>query len=205
MYGYFAIIRGPMEEIWIKKKKFTVVKVVANHPDHDSYIATYANVSYLVRVYREEYQKVLDDYKLLKHCGINMAKMNFHDDERQIIAFDAFHENDVLSELSKGPLPEEYFRALFALYRFARFSKIALDWAPQNFMLRGSQMFYLPIKVSKMDETNGLEKVGLASWFHGKELKEILKKKGYDVSGYQMMSDAEVNKSMALMAIKYWN
>lgn len=194
-----------MEDIFIKKKRFVIQSIVAQHPDHDSYIARYASVTYLVRVYREGYDQVLADYKTLKHAGINMAKMVYHDDEAKIIAFDSFDgEKDVLKKLAEGPLDEEFFRALFVCYRFARFSKVALDWAPQNFMLRGHEMFYLPIKVEPLNETNKLEVSGLALWFHGKELKELLARKGYSVTGYKMMSDAEVNKQMALMAVKYY-
>lgn len=191
-------------EFIIKKKKFVVEKVISEHEDHSSYICVYSGVHYLVRVYREGYEKVLADYKTLKHAGINMAKIDYHDDEAHIIAFDAFPEEDALEVIAKGALPEKYFETLFALYRFARFSKIALDWAPQNFMLRGSQMFYLPIKVAPLTEKNKLEDNGLALWFRGEQLKAILKKKGYDVSSYQAMSEAEVNKAMVLMAVKYF-
>jgi hypothetical protein len=133
-----------------------------------------------------------------------MAKICFHDDEQHVIVFDYFPEEDCLTVLSKGPLTEPYFDALFSLYRFARFSKVALDWEPQNFMLRGSQMFYLPHKVTKLTEENGLEKGGLATWFLGKEGIANLARKGYDVSKFTPMSEAEVNKAMTLMAVKYW-
>ena len=81
---------------------------------------------------------------------------------------------------------------------------MALSWEPQNFMLRGSQMFYLPIKVEKLTDDNGLEKGGLATWFHGEEGLANLARKGYDVSKFQELSSAEVSKAMALMAVKYW-
>ena len=193
-----------MEELIIKKKKFIVESVVAEHEDHSSYVCTYSGVKYLVRVYRKDYQKVLEEYRRLKHAGINMAKMNYHDDENQIIAFDYFPEKDVLEVLSEKDLPEEYFKALFALNHFSRFSKIALDWAPQNFMYRGTQMFYLPIKVTDLTEENGLEKEGLKYWFRGKEALAILKKKGFDISGITPLSDAEVNKACILTVVKYW-
>ena len=173
--------------LFIKKKKFVIESTLATHPDHTTYACIYSGVRYMVRVYREGYEQMLADYKILK-----------------IIAFDYFPEPDVLEVLAKGDLPEKYFEALFSLYRFARFSRVALDWEPQNFMLRGSQMFYLPIKVRKMDDKNGLEKGGLAAWFRGKELKKILEKKGYDLSNYKAMDDALVNKQMTLMAVKYW-
>ena len=190
--------------LFIKKKKFVIESTLATHPDHTTYACIYSGVRYMVRVYREGYEQMLADYKILKHAGINMAMMDYHDDENKIIAFDYFPEPDVLEVLAKGDLPEKYFEALFSLYRFARFSRVALDWEPQNFMLRGSQMFYLPIKVRKMDDKNGLEKGGLAAWFRGKELKKILEKKGYDLSNYKAMDDALVNKQMTLMAVKYW-
>lgn len=193
-----------MDEILIKKKKFVVESVLAEHPDHTTYVCVYSNVHYMVRVYRQGYDKVLEDYKTLKHAGINMAKMDYHDDERKAIAFDYFPEKDILETLAVKPLEEGYFAALFSLYRFARFSKVALSWEPQNFMLRGSQMFYLPIKVEKLTDDNGLEKGGLATWFHGEEGLANLARKGYDVSKFQELSSAEVSKAMALMAVKYW-
>ena len=51
-----------MDEILIKKKKFVVESVLAEHPDHTTYVCVYSNVHYMVRVYREGYDKVLEDY-----------------------------------------------------------------------------------------------------------------------------------------------
>ena len=148
-----------MENVIVaKNKKFVVVSTKMIHEDHVTYICTWSNRTYLVRTFNTDYEKALADYKVLKRAGINMAKMCFHDDAAKVIVFDYFPEEDCLTTLSKGPLPDIYFDALFALYRFARFSKVSLDWEPQNFMLRGTQMFYLPTKWEPMNEQNGLEK-----------------------------------------------
>ena len=192
------------EFIVIKNKKFVLTSVKATHREHTTYIATWSNRTYLVRTYNYGYEKALADYKELKHAGINMAKMCFHDDENHVIVFDYFPEDDCLEDLSKGPLPEKYFEALFSLYRFARFSKVALDWEPQNFMLRGTQMFYLPTKWSRLTEENKFEKEGLFTWFWGKDGVSLLKRKGFNVEGKTVLSDAEVNKAAAMMAIRYW-
>ncbi len=197
--------RLPMEEfIQIKNKKFVLTSLRAQHPDHDTYICTWSGRTYCLRTYREGFEKAMADYKQLKHAGINMAKICFHDDVNHVIVFDYFPEDDCLTVLSRGPFEDRYFEALFALYRFARFSKVALDWHPQNFMLRGSQMFYLPTKWEPLNDDNHLEKEGLRHWFLGKEALTELKRKGFDVSGLTQLSDPEVNKAMALVAIRYW-
>ena len=194
-----------MEEyIQIKNKKFVLTSVRAEHEDHCTYNCTWSGRNYCLRTYATGFEKAMADYKELKHAGINMAKICFHDDEKHIIVFDYFPEDDCLNVLSKGPLEERYFEALFALYRFARFSKVALDWHPQNFMLRGSQMFYLPTKWEPLNENNGLEKGGLRSWFLGKEALDELKRKGYDVSKLNQLSEQEVNMLMALVVVRYW-
>lgn len=194
-----------MEEfIQIKNKKFVLTSLRAKHPDHDTYICTWSNRTYCLRIYREGFEKAMADYKVLKHAGINMAKICYHDDENHVIVFDYFPEEDCLTALSKGPLQDRYFEALFALYRFARFSKVALDWHPQNFMLRGSQMFYLPTKWEPIDDKNPLEKDGIRYWFLGDEARTELKRKGFDVSSLGKMSEAEVNKAIALTVVRYW-
>ena len=133
-----------------------------------------------------------------------MAKICFHDDESHVIVFDYFPEQSVLEALSHGPLTENYLEAMFALYRFARFSKVCLDWEPQNFMLRGSQMFYLPTKYEPLNDKNKFELEGLRTWFLGKEGHELLRRKGFDDSALPLLSDAEVNKAMTLVAVRYW-
>ncbi|HBX24958.1 MAG TPA: hypothetical protein DEF61_01530, partial [Firmicutes bacterium] len=183
------------EYIQIKNKKFVLTSTKAVHEDHSTYICTWSNRIYLLRTYKTGFEKALADYKELKHAGINMAKMCFHDDINHVIVFDYFPEDDCLKSLSKGPLDNKYFDALYALYRFARFSKVALDWEPQNFMLRGNQMFYLPTKWSRLNEENKLEKEGIRSWFLGKEGRALLTRKGYDVSSLPSLSEAEVNKA----------
>ena len=194
-----------MEEVIIaKNKKFVVESVKMVHEDHTTYICTWSGRTYLVRTFVTGFQETMEDYKRLKRAGINMAKICFHDDEKKVIVFDYFPEDDCLTALSKGPLADIYFDALFALYRFARFSKVALDWEPQNFMLRGTQMFYLPTKWEPLTENNGLEKGGIRTWFLGKEGRGLLVRKGYDVSALPTIEDALVNKSIVLHSIQHW-
>lgn len=195
------------EFVQIKNKKFVILETKAVHHDHTTYTSTWSNRPYLIRVFNdaEHYQKALSDYRMLKHAGINMAKMCFHDDANFVIVFDLFPEDDCLKDLAKGDLSELHFQSLFALYRFARFSKIALDWEPQNFMLRGSQMFYLPTKWTPLTEENKFEKTdAYRTWFLGKEGRSLLSKKGFDVTPLPSYNDAEINKAMTLMAIRYW-
>lgn len=193
-----------METIVAKNKKFVVESVLATHEDHVSYICVYSGVHYMVRVYKTGYEEVLANYKRLKKAGINMAKICYHDDEAHVIVFDHFPEQSVLENLASGDLPEHYFKALFECYRFAKYAKIALDWKPQNFMLRGSQMFYLPIKVSDLTEDNKLEKTGLRYWFRGAECVSELKRKGLVGDDVTPLPEEVVNKNMVLMAVKYW-
>lgn len=194
-----------MENVIIaKNKKFVVVSTKMVHEDHVTYICTWSNRTYLVRTFNTDYEKALADYKVLKRAGINMAKMCFHDDAAKVIVFDYFPEEDCLTTLSKGPLPDIYFDALFALYRFARFSKVSLDWEPQNFMLRGTQMFYLPTKWEPMNEQNGLEKAGIRTWYLGKEGRGLLARKGFDITNLPSIEENAVNKSIVLHSIQHW-
>ncbi len=193
----------PGDEIIIKNKKFVVESIRAEHTDHVSVVATWSGRIYLVRYYETGFEEAMASYKVLKKSGINMAKVCFHDDEKKIIAFDYFPEDDVLCDLSKGPLSELHFQAMFALWKFARLYKVALSWGPQNFMLRGSQMFYLPLKWSPLEDNTAFEKEGIRSWFRGPEGIAILKKKGYDVDGIVPMDEASINKAIALLAVKY--
>lgn len=110
----------------------------------------------------------------------------------------------MLEVLSKNELTDAYFTALFDLYRFCRYSKVALDWEPQNFMLRGSQMFYLPTKWEPLTDKNHLEKGKLRTWFLGEEGHELLKKKGFETAGLPMLKEEEVNKAVVLTTVKNW-
>ena len=192
------------EFIQIKNKKFVITSVKAEHEDHTTYICTWSGRTYLMRTFNFGFEQAMADYKELKHAGINMAKICFHDDANHVIVFDYFPEEDCLHTLAKGPLPDIYFDALFSLYRFARFSKVALDWEPQNFMLRGSQMFYLPTKWAPLTEENPLEKEGIRTWYLGKEGRGLLARKGYDISGLPSFEDNVVNKSIVLSTVRYW-
>ncbi len=192
------------EIISVKNKKFVVQTVKAVHDDHTTYICTWSNRTYLLRTFAHGYEDALKDYRTLKHAGINMAKICFHDDEQKVIVFDYFPEDDCLEVLSRGPLPDIYFDALFSLYRFARFSKVSLDWAPQNFMLRGTQMFYLPTKWAPLTEENGLEKDGIRYWYLGKEGRGLLARKGFDISALPTFEDNAINKSIVLASVRYW-
>lgn len=190
--------------ILVKNKKFVIVGTKAEHEDHTTYVCTWSGRTYIIRTFTAGFEQAMKDYKTLKHAGINMAKICFHDDERKIIVFDYFPEDDCLKALSTGPLPDIYFDALLSLYRFARFSKVALDWEPQNFMLRGTQMFYLPTKWEPLTEENHLEKNGIRTWFLGKEGRALLVRKGYDVSNLPTLEENAVNKAIVLTTVRYW-
>ncbi|MCR5079379.1 MAG: hypothetical protein K6B65_05665 [Bacilli bacterium] len=195
------------EVLELKNKKFVIEETKATHHDHTTYTCTWSGRPYLARTFnaKEDFDAAMADYKTLKRAGINMAKICFHDDEQHIIVFDLFPEDDCLVNLSKGPLSDLHFEALFALYRFARFSKISLDWEPQNFMLRGSQMFYLPTKCFPMNEENRFEKSdAFRTWFLGKEGRSLLKRKGFDVESLPALTEVEVNKAVVLNAVRYW-
>lgn len=196
-----------VEILELKNKKFVVNEVKAVHPDHTTYTCTWCNRPYLARTFNDEasFVAAMNDYKTLKRAGINMAKICFHDDEQHIIVFDLFPEDNCLIDLSKGPLSELHFQALFALYRFARYAKISLDWEPQNFMLRGSQMFYLPTKCFPMDEKNRFEKSEeYRTWFLGKEGRALLKRKGFNIDSLPTIPELEVNKALVLNAVHFW-
>ena len=55
------------EIIQVKNKKFVVVTVKAEHEDHTTYICTWSNRMYMVRVFRTGFQEAMKDYKTLKH------------------------------------------------------------------------------------------------------------------------------------------
>lgn len=187
----------------VKNKKFTIENVKASHDEHVTYIATWSGRTYLIRVFKFGFEKAMADYKVLKHAGINMAKICFHDDDAKIIVFDYFPEEDCLTALHRAPLSDLYFESLFSLYRFARFSKVSLDWEPQNFMLRGNQMFYLPTKWAPLNEENKLELAGLKYWFRGQDGISIMKKKNLDVSKIEVLSTGQVNKEIVLKTLQF--
>ena len=78
--------------IQLKNRKFVVESVKAVHEDHTTFICTWAGRTYCVRTYNTDYQKALDDYKQLKHAGINMAKMCYHDDDAKDECFRAYRK-----------------------------------------------------------------------------------------------------------------
>jgi hypothetical protein len=161
--------------------------------------------NYLLSIYDGDgYGIALESRKKLSKFGIPITKLVASDPLERAIVYDMPDGENVLSVLAKGPLEEKYFEEIYRLYRFARFSKIALSWHPENFIMGKKGLVYLGEEFSPLSERTKLENMGIREWILGQEGLDHLHEKGYELNGVSPLAENVVNKQIVLISVSYW-
>lgn len=145
-------------------------------------------------------------YTKLYKCGIRIPRMiqkNKKTNECLFEVFEGDHCDKLLVE-NDFELPEIYYEQLFVLYRFCRFSKIELNYLPENFILRGKYLYYDSLDIYNQNTKINLESYGLYHWIKSKQAYKHLEALGYEFKNKQPLSSAEAKKKIVLISIKYW-
>lgn len=81
---------------------------------------------------------------------------------------------------------------------------MALDYRPENFKFVNAKLYYIPFKYSKFVNNESFIQNDIRLWFFTKDFIKYCHDKGIDVDQSHLKSDYEVNKSIALMTVKYY-
>lgn len=123
-------------------------------------------------------------------------------DKERMILFKDEEGESYLSKLSRQEIVDEDFWELFRLNKFAKFSNIALDMKPENFMRVKKRAVYLSYRYGELDKAEEFEKTGIFLYFHGEAGLKHLKEQGYLTIGLSKTAENVTNKAVVLCVVK---
>lgn len=194
-----------LEEIEIKRKVFQVVGSLGKR----TRIVERKKQQYFLKDFGNEtkqFEDYVDGYNKLKMSGINIPKLYMYDKSRNIVIAEYIPGKTVLDELAEKDLKERHFEEAFTFNYYARKGKFSIDFDPKNFKLLKEKMVYLPMTTDKYNDKWSFEKNHIVIWFYSRELVKYLKNNLIDVDTERAntKSQAEMNKQIALMVVKYY-
>ena len=195
-----------MEKRVIKRYEYELMQLLKHTEEVDIYLAKRKDRYFSFREYRVEkpYNEDLAKYKKIQKIGVNVQKLIAHDRQLLVLIFECFQEPTALDVLAKEELKEIYFKQLFTIYRFCRFSKVELNYLPNNFVLKGTTLYYVGEEITASDPSRNLENFGLRYWIYSKEASELLEEKGLPSEPKRLISEEETNKRIVLLSVTYW-
>ncbi|MCF0107472.1 MAG: hypothetical protein HUJ59_00455 [Bacilli bacterium] len=194
-----------LEEIEIKRKVFKVVSPLGKK----TRIVERKGQQYFLKDFGNEtkqFEDYIEGYNTLKVSGITVPKVYMYDKSRNIVISEYIPGKTVIEDLVDHDLKERYFEEAFNFNYYARKGKFSIDFDPKNFKLLKGKMTYLPMTIDKFNDKWSFEKNHIVIWFYSRELVKYLKNNVMEVDADRAnnKSQAEMNKQIALMVVKYY-
>lgn len=195
-----------MEKRLIKRYEYELGDKIVHTADLDIFVARRKDRLFSFREYVSEkaYHDDLAKYKRIQKVGVNVPKLIAHDRQLLVLIFERFQESNALEVLAKENLKEIYFKQLFTIYRFCRFSKVEINYLPQYYILKGQTLYYIGEDIIDSDPKRNLENFGLRYWIYSKEATDLLRSKGLEVDSKRLLGEEETNKRIVLLSVTYW-
>ena len=191
------------EEIEVKRKVFTVVEQIGEH----SYKVERKGQYFFLKKFEEDVKK-FDDFCDAEHrlrvSGVVNPKCYLYDKKTRVAVMEYIEGDNCLEALLGGELMESVIEQLFKTFWYAKNDRMALDYRPENFIYTNGKLYYLPFTYEKYANNETFTQRDLRLWFFTKDFIKHCHDLGIDVDQSHLKSDYEINKSIALMTVKYY-
>ena len=191
-----------MENLVLKRKEYKIQK---EYPD-GSYLVSFKDKLFVLRRFDNDtdFHCELNLRKKLKKYGIRIPKIKKVFKKERIVLIEYISDHTMLDELIKGDIGDDAFKELFNIYRFCRFSKIDLNYQPENFATKNGEMYYLSLEFFDSNKEKNLENYGLFYWIYSPQFVEHLKELKISIDPSRVLSKAEANKKIVLISVMHW-
>lgn len=191
------------EIIEIKRKEFEVIEKVGDR----SYKVERKDKLYFLKKFENDkkgFDAIVKNQEILKVSGICVPKVYMWDKNSMIFVTDFIEGETVFDTLTKEDLSEDVLKELFSMFYFVKRFKNSVDFDPINFKFCDGKLYYLPFNVVPFDSKRDFLTKDLPLWFFTKDFVKLAHSRVIDVDEKRLVSDFEINKTMTLMAIKYY-
>ena len=191
------------EIIEIKRKEFEVLEQMGDR----SYKAERKGNLYFIKKFDNDvkgFEEFVDAEHKLRVAGVVNPKCLIYDKKTRIVAVEFIEGDTCLEALLGGELPEAVIELLFKTFWYARTDRMALDYLPDNFKFVNGKLYYLPFKCDAFVNKESFIQEDIRLWFFTKEFIKYCYSKGIPADEKHLKSDYEINKSIALLTVKYY-
>ena len=191
------------EIIEIKRKEFEIIEQLGDR----SFKVERKGQLYFMKKFEndsEGFEKFVDAEHRLRVSGITNPKCYLYDKKLRIAIIEYIEGDTCLEALLGGELSESVIELLFKTFWYAKTDRLALDYRPENFVFTNGKLYYLPFKVDKYVNNESFIQQDIRLWFFTKDFIEHCHTLGISPDESHLKSDYEINKSIALMTVKYY-
>jgi len=195
-----------MDTILVGKKTYQIINKTRELHDFCEYLVEFKSKKYIAKKY-DLTSQMLDDVKVrknLKKYGLFVPKYKKIDKKNNVTIEEYIEGKNSLERLLESELPDEHYKELYNVYRFCRFSKIDIDYMPENFILKGKTLYYMSFDYGPQNPNHNLENEGMYYWLYSPEFYQHVKSLGYDFDRKKILTTPEVKKKIVLLSIMNW-
>ncbi len=193
-----------METKIINKKTYEIIEHKYHLNNVSSYIVKHNNKLFENRVFTSGFDTFLSNMKASKKCGIPVLKIIKIDKKNNQVLLSYYPIDTVLTELIGKDLDEIYFKEIFKIYRFCRFSSININYFSNNFILTPKGLIYTCDEIYKYSEEHNFINEGINYWFYSEEIITYLKKLSLPIDNNRIIEERELKKKMILVSLNNW-
>lgn len=191
------------EIIEIKRKEYEIIEQIGDR----SFKVERKGQFYFMKNFGEDrkgFEEFVDAEHKLRVSGVTNPKCYLYDKKLRIAIIEFIEGDNCLETLLGGSLPEGAIELLFKTFWYARTDRLALDYRPDNFKYTNGKLYYLPFKCGKFVTNEDFLQKDTRLWFFTKEFIQYAHSLGIPTDASHLKSDYEINKSIALLTVKYY-
>ena len=191
------------EIIEIKRKEYEIIEQIGER----SFKVERKGQYYFMKKFDDDqkgFEEFVDAEHKLRVSGVTNPKCFLYDKKLRIAILEFIEGDNCLEILLGGNLPEGAIELLFKTFWYARTDRLALEYLPNNFKYTNGKLYYLPFKVGKFVSNEDFLQKDTRLWFFTKEFIQYAHSLGIPTDASHLKSDYEINKSIALLTVKYY-
>lgn len=195
-----------METLNFKRKEFGLVEKLYEGEFHKTFLISRKNKRFVLKQFVDlgSFLTEIKQYKQVDKIGIRTPRLLKKDKKTFTLMFEYIEGKTMLEEIADHDLDDDTLGLLFNVYRFARFSKVDLNYLPELFKVHKGELYYFSYDVFEQNEKINLENYGIRFWLYGDECIEHLKEKGFEIDKSRKIPHADLNKKIVLLSIMKW-
>ena len=195
-----------MENIVVRRKSYEIKRMVIEKEDHTSFECEIKGKRYFVKQYTDldSFGFEIKSYKEFSSYGIRNPKLLRKDKNNLTVVYEFINGIKATDVIADGTISDDWFEKLFLIYRFARFSKIDINYLPEFYQMYNGELVYLNHYFFEQNPKKNLENYGIDFWLYGERCAEHLKELGYQVDKSKILTKPELNKKIVLLSIMKW-